>query len=266
MITTTKRIPVTHANSGFRRFKTEVHHPVREAEAKNQSYLERARKTREMLRGMTVKQLLELIELRPSLDFFEALGLAKQGYLVIPNDIYNKILTETEDKTVIMQLYRNWKWTGTLVIYEWQDKPFGEKVFCTFKDYSELVYSISFQIPEQFRGMKNCALALEHPDFEAIALGENRYEIKSAEGANITLIENFPEENYYYAPHPETKIPQGEKVIKSDAAMYLFRSNPAYIGFLVRDVNFGGLGGGLAVIADFKACCKFGVAVVPLIR
>src|SRR3989338_9993344 len=147
---TTERTGIMHANSPFRHLKSEVHHPVRQADTQSQSYIERARKTREMLRSMTPEKLLEVIKLRNNLTLFEALDLAKQGYLIVPNDIYDRILMEARDE-VLKQLYGTWTRTGTLVIYEKPDKPFGE-----FVEFD----GIRFSVPKQLQGKVNCALAL----------------------------------------------------------------------------------------------------------
>src|SRR3989338_6876483 len=123
-----------NANSRFNRFAPEVHQLVRQADTQSQSYIEKARRTREMLRGMTVDQLLQVIEFKRDLTFFQALELAKQGYLIVPNDIHDIILTEMLDQKLLLKLYSNGKWTGTLVIYEKPDEPFGENVTFRWQD------------------------------------------------------------------------------------------------------------------------------------
>ena len=241
------------AGNPFRHLKPEVHEPVRQSDATAQSYQERARRTREMLRDMTVEQLLEVIEFRQDLTFFQALALAKrEGKLIVPNDVHDKILMETKDKEVLRQLYHFRKLTGTLVVYEKPDKPFGKTV--EFE-------GILFSVPEQFQGKSNCALAIEHPDFELIDLGNNKYEIRLVEGANIQLIGQFPQVNGWYTSHPQTGIPQGEDVEFSEDARRLWRKDIAYLGLLVRGVgDFSGWQE--VVVADYRASYGLGVAVV----
>ena len=225
------------ANDTFRRFKPEQTHEVRKPVVTDQSYIERARKARQMLRSMTTDQLLQVIEFYSELNFFEAFALAKrENKLVVPNAVHDKVLTEITDDEPLRQLYHVWKWTGTLVIYEKPNKKFGKNVSLSW-EYEKVKYSVLFSIPKQFKGKRNCALAMEHPDFEVIDLGNNRFEIKLVEGANIHLIANFPKQtSQRYKPHPETKIPQGEPVKNSKDARYLWRLDSAFIGPVARNV------------------------------
>src|SRR3989338_6797235 len=115
------------ANDTFRRFKPEPTHEVRKPVVTDQSYIERARKERQMLRSMTTDQLLQVIEFYSELNFFEAFALAKrENKLVVPNAVHDKVLTEITDDEPLRQLYHVWKWTGTLVIYEKPNKKFVE--------------------------------------------------------------------------------------------------------------------------------------------
>ena len=238
------------ADKLFGRYKPEPTHKVREQEVVGNRQ-EAIRRTREMLRSMTAEQLLQVIEFHPNLDFFEALAFAKrEGKLIVPNDIHDKILTEIEDIKLLERLYGSWKWTGTLVIYEEPEKKFGKKVTFTFTSENE-VYFISFKIPKQFRGKRNCALVMDHPDFEILEISKkpsmwsrifdrnklkrnNEYEVKPVEDATIHLIENFPKRDDWYNPHPETKIPQGEPVEKSEKARHSLRLGWSYVGLLLR--------------------------------
>ena len=229
-----------NASDIFRRFKKETVHEVRQADVTGHSFAERVARTRQMLRSMDPEQALQVIEFHKGLNFFEALVLAqKEGKLIVPNDIHDRILMETTDKKYLIQNYS--VWTGTLIIYEKRDKPFGKEVNFSWKDNNDVEYSISFKVPKQFRGKTNCALVVEHPDFELIDrelgdlpkgqtdLGNNNYEIKPL--GEILLIENFPTETCkWYNPDPETKIPIGEPVKESKEARRLWRLDRAYIG------------------------------------
>src|SRR3989338_99432 len=229
--TIARHAALARANDPFRRYGPMDKHEVRLPDVTGQSLAERVQKTREMLRSMTAEQLLQVIEFHRDLNLFEALALAKrENKLIVPNYVHDRILTETKDVKLLQQLYKKGGWTGTLVIYEKPDTPFGEIV-----EYHGLV----FQVPEQFRGKINCALAIEHPDFDILDLGNNRFEIKLIQGANIHLIENFPIQLAgWYKPHPETMIPQGDGVAQSKKARQLWRYDNAYV-CLLRRVDYG---------------------------
>src|SRR3989338_1323571 len=127
MITLAKRISeVVQANGRFGRFAPEVHREVRQAQITG-SELERLRQRRQMLREMTPEQLLQVIEFRHErLTFFDALELAKQGYLIIPHDINHKIVTKINNTEFCRKNYHRPVWTGTIIVYEEPDTPFGE--------------------------------------------------------------------------------------------------------------------------------------------
>ncbi len=180
---------------------------------------------------MTPEQALQVIEFHGDLNFFQAVALAKrEGKLIVPNDVHDRILTETKDEKYLEQNYP--VWAGTLIVYEAPDKPFGKKIVSSWEDDNSVRYSISFTIPEQFRGKTNCALVVEHPDFELINLGKNRYELK---GQNVHQIVYFPKKDGLYMQYTETGIPHGRKVKESSDARYLWRLDGAYLGLLGRD-------------------------------
>ncbi|MBS3068579.1 hypothetical protein J4450_07775 [Candidatus Micrarchaeota archaeon] len=268
------------ASDTFRRFKPEPTHEVRRQEVVG-SRQEAIKRTREMLRSMTAEQLLQVIEFHKDLNLFEALALAKrENKLIVPNVIHDKILTETKDKKLLRKLYGGWKWTGTLVICEAPDRPFRKKVTFSWKDEnSNIKYSVSFRVPKQLQGKANCALAIDHPDFEILEISkksstwsrifdrsksqiENQYELKLVEGGNVYLIELFPNKDGCYVPHPQTGIPQGEPVDDSDKARRLWRRDSAYISLLRRGdygiINFDG-----STLIDFRhSLPSFGLGVV----
>ena len=250
------------AASRFGRYGPMEKHDVRGLKIDG-TELDRLRARRQMLREMDPEQALQVIEFRRDLNFLQALALAKQeGSLIVPNDVHDRILTETIDEQYLRQNYP--VWTGTLVIYEKPNAPFGEKVVLNSRVH-QLNYSISFAVPEQFQGKTNCALVVEHPDFELINLKDNRYKIKLLEGASINLIENFPTHSQrWYNTDPETKIPIGEPVRKSEKdARYLCRLDGHYLGPVARDVDFGGYDRQVAD-AYYWSTVRFGVALMPL--
>ncbi len=269
------------ANDPFRRFKPEVAQPVRQADVTGQSYTERVKRTKEMLRSLVPEKALsagqknadnicqqvdkasELIEFRKDLNFLEALTLAqREGKLIVPNDIHDRILMETKDSVYFIQNYP--VWTGTLVIYVAPDKKFDKNVVFSWNDYKDIKYSISFEVPKQFRGKKNCALVVEHPDFEVVGLGTNRYELK-VDVQSIRLIQDFPERNGWYMPDAETGIPHGKEVEKSSDARHLWRiTSGSYLGLLCRGFVVVDGYGRQVVGAGYRFTDRFGVAFFPV--
>ncbi len=298
------------AASRFGRYGPMDKHKVRQPDVTGQSYLEQARRTRQMLRSMDPEKVKQVIEFHRDLNFFEALALAqREGKLIVPNDIHDRILTETKDPeersspdcsdrtmgilspraTSLLgdrdfnrsreicsteqtdrdrrlrdeqYLKQNYPvWTGTLVIYEAPNVSFGEQLVSSW-GYDGAKYSISFKVPKQFRGLKNCALVVEHPDFDLIALGNNKYELR-IDGQNVHQIDVFPKKDGCYIPHAETGVPQGENAEANSNTRHLYRLNDSsYTGLLVRFV--GGYGSRQYVIARCRASDRFRVAFVGL--
>ena len=258
-------LPPMAADNPFKRFKPEVGQPVRQPDVTGQTYVEQARKVRQMLRSLSPQKALQLIEFREEMTLFEALAAAKrEGKLIVSDYIHDRILNGINNTELLKKFYVNLVRTGTLVIYEKPDKPFGEEVNLRLKGYDEVQYSISFEVPEQFQGKRDCALVIEHPDFEFIEVGKNKYGIK-AEKTYIHLIENFPKESRkWYNTDPETKIPIGAPVEKSEKdARYLWRSVDAYIGTVARVYSSFDCDGRRYVGLDVRPSLGFGVALVP---
>ncbi len=253
------------ANDPFQRFKPESHQAVRRPDVTGQSYAEQARRTREMLRSLTPEKARDIIEFRGDLNLFQASAVAKrEGKMLVPNDVHDRILMETKDKGLLVQFYGNWLWTGTLVIYVAPGKKFGKNIVFSWED--NVKYSISFQIPKQFRGKTNCALVIEHPDFELIDLKDNKYELKLLEGANVRLLENFPTKSQrWYNTDSETKIPIGRPVKESKDARCLWRfEDSSYLGPVARYFDYGGDNRRQFVYAVCRSTLRFGVAFVQL--
>ena len=276
------------ADNRFRRYGSMQPQAVRQADVTGQSYIEQARKARQMLREMTPAKALEVIEFRQGLNLFQALALAKrEGMLIVPNDVHDRILMETTDQRYLEQNYP--VWTGTLIIYEEPDVPFGNKV---------VFQGLTFIVPEQFQGKVNCALVIEHPDFELVdrelvassrptnpsgfvvhfssprkigdlpkgqtELGNNRYELKVAD-ENIHLIEQFPNIDGWYMLHAETGISHGRMVNESSDSRCLYRlNNSSYLGPVVRGYDYFFDDGRRDVGLYLRPSGGSGVALVPL--
>ena len=211
------------ANNPFSGYKREDAQPVRHLDVTGQSYQEQVKKAREMLRSMTPEQVKQVIEFHRNLNLLEALTLAqREGKFIVPNDVHDRILTETKDEKYIRENYP--VRTGTFIIYEAPDKKFGEQV---------IFEGITFNVPEQFIGKTNCALVVEHPDFDLIDLGDSKYEIRVSD-KHIHQIERFSKEEGWHLT--EYGIPVGAEVASSkNDARYLYRINKTHIGSVVRD-------------------------------
>jgi hypothetical protein len=214
------------ASKRFGRYKQEPEHCARPAEVVG-GELRKLRQRRELLRGMSPKQALQVIEFHNDLNVFEALALAKkEGKILVPNYVHDRILTETKE--------RYSAWTGTCVIYEAPDKPFGEKVVYRWEDYNGIGYSIRLAVPEHLRGKTNCALVIEHPDFGIVVMGNSTYELEADE-KTIALIENFPKESGKWHEFDERfRIPVGSQKRKNKSLRRLWRLDDSYLGPVAR--------------------------------
>ena len=216
----------------FGRYKREEPHIVRQFDS-TATAIGDLRKRIEMLRALDPEKAKTMIEVRKDLNFFQAVEVAqKEGKLIVPHDVHDRILTETKDMEFLKQLYNYWVWTGTIAIYEVPDRKFKDKVVFEWRD--GVNYSISFSVPEQFRSLRNCALLIDYPDFELINLGNNNYELKADE---IHLIQHFPRANDYYNYDERFRIPVGEAVAyrEDNTIRHLWRVGDSYIGSVVRD-------------------------------
>ena len=247
----TRKTPadITHADNPFGRYKPEPPKELREAVITS-TPLDKLRARRESLKLLSPEQALAQMKLHPNLTLFEALELTqKEGKLIVPNIVHDGILNGTEEKYAV--------WTGTLIIYERPNQPFGKNVTFAWTD-GVVPYSVTFEVPESLRGRVNCAIVLEYPDFELVRTGERSYQIKLTEGAEIHLAEDFPVKSGRYLQN-ELGIPHGKTVKESPEARYLLREgSSSYAGLLGRGGDYDGWG--QYVIACYRASGGLGVA------
>ena len=171
---------------------------------------------------------------------------------------YDRILTETNNPVF---LNNPPVWTGTLLIYEAPGRVFGETLVYAWK-HDGVQYSISFNVPDEFRGQRNCALIVQHPDFDLVPAEGNSCKLIVANESMVHLIENFPSQSLnWYQYDGQFGIPIGHPVKQSLDSRWLWRaSGSCYIGLVVRvgyDVNYG-----CGVNAYGGASGKHGVAVI----
>ena len=181
---------------------------------------------------MKPEDVLNMITVYPKLNVFEALALAKrEGALIVPNVIHDRILNETRN----LDFFRNYSvWTGTMIIYESPGKVFEETLVHVW-NHNDVQYSISFNIPDKFRGNEGCALVVEHPDFDLVHIGNNHYELKVADENMIHLVDHFPSVSGEWWQCEELfGIPTGSSIFDSDKRQ-LFRTSNSHISLLVRD-------------------------------
>src|SRR3989338_5862415 len=82
-----------NAVRGFGIYKPEEKHEVRSLKLGGDEH-QRLQRTKQMLRSMAPEQVFEIIEFHRDLSFFESLAIAKrEGKLIVPNDVYDRILT-----------------------------------------------------------------------------------------------------------------------------------------------------------------------------
>ena len=177
--------------------------------------------------------------------------------MIVPNSTYDRILTETNNP----DFFKNYTvWTGTLLIHEAPGRVFGETLVYAW-EHDAVQYSISFNVPNEFRGQKNCALIVQHPDFDLVPAEGNSYELIVANESMVYLIENFPSQrDRWYQYDGQFRIPIGHPVKQSLDSRWLWRAyGSCYISLLVRYVDYYGRQG---VDADFRPSSRFGVAVI----
>ncbi|MEW6035066.1 MAG: hypothetical protein AB1529_00495 [Candidatus Micrarchaeota archaeon] len=122
---------------------------------------------------------------------------------------------------------------------------------------------MSFIVPVTFRGIKDCALVVEHPDFDMVGMGGNTYELRADE-SSFHLLEHFPGSRPWHCCYDEKfRIPVGPALIDGDGpTRTLLRADGSYIGSLARVVYSYSIGGvGRDVLADVDWSKASGVAL-----
>lgn len=168
--------------------------------------------------------------------FAETLEFAKTYPLASNRDV---------DIFVVNGELRQFFRTGTLIAYEAQDKKFGKEV--EFE-------GVTFIVPPEFQGIKNCALVIEQPNYT--------FENGTIKVQNVELVADFPLQNGWYLTHA-TGVPQGKHVNNSNKnARFLWRVNTPYIGSVSRN----GIGSDLGrdANADWTASNRLKVAQVDI--
>jgi len=248
---------VLMARRRFGNFKTEPRVPIRRADVPGNK-LQSLRDLREMIRDMEPEDVMNMITFYPKLNVFEALALAnREGALIVPNVIHDRILTETNNPVFLNNFT---VWTGTLLIYEAPGRAFGETLVYVWEHTVQ--YSISFNIPDEFRGQKDCALVVQHHDFDLLPTGPNSYRLNVTDVNMIHLIENFPSTSgeHYYSYEEQFRIPVQSASSSNDRRL-LWRMSDCYIGLVVRGdgyVDYWRRG----VVAEYGASSERRVAVI----
>ena len=181
--------------------------------------LTKLRTLRETLKTADPEQVWCMMEITHRMSFFEAIALAtQQKRLLVSNFAYDRVLTRTDANSLVK--------TGTIIIYEAPNQPFGEVV---------VFGGIHFTIPIQFRGLVNHALAVEYPDFDL-----KNGELVVPDEKTIHLIREFPTTDGWYLTHAETGIPCGGEVNQTnESARCLSRSSGSRISSVDRTFFYG---------------------------
>ena len=249
---------IVMARSRFGKYESEERVSIRRADVSGDE-LQRLRNIRKMIRDMKPEDVMNMITFYNGLNVFEALALAnREGALIVPNSIHDRILTETNNPVFFKNSF---VWTGTLVIYEAPGRVFGETLIYAWEQ-NNVQYSISFNVPDKFRDKEGCALVVQHPDFDLVPAEGNSCKLIVANESMVHLIENFPSQSLnWYQYDGQFRIPIGHPINPSPDSRGLWRaSGSCYIGLVVRvgyDVNYG-----CGVNAYGGASGKHGVAVI----
>ncbi len=224
------------AASRFGGFKPDAEgpQPLRELLVEG-SELNLLRDKREMLRTMTPRQALDIFECHDRLNILEILALAKEtGGLIASSTVLDRVLGQTE-YDLPPQGARG-LWTGTAVIFEAPGKHFGDTVVYSSEPFwkTRPDNTIEFSVPEKFQGKVNCALVVEHPDFELIPHESGGYRLIVSDESMLSLVERFPRESGWHAPDAKFGIPCGAVTNSRSDYRYLKRNSGPYVGFLVR--------------------------------
>ncbi len=220
-----------------------------------ETVLGKLRYAREVLVDMTPQQAFDSMEFHQKLTLFEAMQLAETaGKLIVPNLVLDRVLFNL--------LYP--VWSGTIVVSEAPNKPFGEHVDYMWEDIEKNSHSIRFEVPKEFRRKVNCALVVEHPDFHLLNFGGNLYEVKLEVASMIYTIEDFHFSGWYSRPIQNTlEIPRAVELLIDSPSWFLFRADHPYIGPIVRDKfdNFSDGGDGERQHFLVQPTHLFGVAL-----
>jgi len=221
---------VLMARSRFGRFKPEERVSTRRADVSGDQ-IQRLRDLRKMIETMDPENVMNMITVYNGLNVFEALALAKsEGALIVPNSTHDRILTETNNPDFFKNSF---VWTGTLVIYEAPGRAFGETLVYV-RVHDNVQDSISFNVPDEFRGQRNCALIVQHPDFDLLPTGPNSYRLNVTDVNMIHLIEKFPSTGGKYPHEEQFRIPVQSASSSNDQRWFWRVVGSCYIGLVVR--------------------------------
>lgn len=139
--------------------------------------------------------------------------------------------------------------TGEAATYEKPGTKFGKQVVFAEKDGPRLIFPTWGYEGEE--GIALVALGLTTRDIKK----DGKDIILSVPESRLIVVPDFPSENGWHMPHPETGIPHGQKVHCSIKSRELYRLNSSYVGlpyrsnsshytalFVHLDRPFGGFG------------------------
>jgi hypothetical protein len=129
--------------------------------------------------------------------------------------------------------------SGTGIFYIAPGEAIGSQI-----RYHDLV----FDVPRVYRGLRNVALIIEHPDFRIKKIGD----LFVATGHAIGVTKNFPAADGWYLTD-RFGIPQGERTSQDNPeARYLWRAKEGYGGAVVRGNDGTYVGDWRYVVASFS--------------
>ncbi len=209
---------------------------------------------RELIRG---PQLEVLVPRRRGLPFDEGLRVAEQGRRVIASNLRLHRALTTKEWKAISEVFACH--AGTMVGFVEPGERLGE-VIIGIDSVTGVEWP--FLVPKEFRGMKDCAIVVEHPYYNIEPKGNER--IVRAESGKVEVVEDLPPKTGYYLIDPDHGIPQGKAVEPKDGVDWAYLARvPKRVGPAWRGGYDGGLGDyvGRGVGLGDGPSSGFGVAV-----
>jgi hypothetical protein len=141
-------------------------------------------------------------------------------------------------------------WVDPVIVYTRPGQAFGQHI-----EFDDVI----FIVPKDYWGVKDAAFALPSKSFKA-AKSDSKLVISIKNGANITLVKDFPVREGWYLTDPQTGIPYGQESGNKEAR-HLSRSKEPYIGPVVRGFNAGN-GNGRCIDVGVGLFNRYEVAVL----
>jgi len=180
---------------------------------------------------MVVKSAEPIIMKKEGQDQFNIIEAAtaakKAGLRILSNKEVDALLNRGWEKADTIGAI----WTGTLVIH---GRP-GEKLGKAVKTKSRDGLSWVFEVPPNFRSLKDAALVIEHPDYVLAEIGF-RVTVRVPDLRKIRMVKDFPRQFGIYETDKEAGIPHGRALASNtETSRYFDRGSEPSIGVVERN-------------------------------